>query len=385
MLENSLNAVIVEPYQITIPYRFLQMDSTNPWPDDRNNYKLSGALELLIDLAEAIVLYDEIITPDSGSLCQRFALDKNASEPFVPINYNSEGFPLSQLKNNPVLHMLPSFLTTDLESVIKMAEFTPKAHHTTYYGHLDSTKRRISMEQSMKLPALVALHDEANHLVRTDHTLVCSLSGNYSRIKNDILSFREAISTQFQEVSLVNIPPIALRLFKRMKHFDLPSFTSQVLELREEYSTLRNSMSELKKFLSDTSISPIKKHDKIIKWERIWNTVSLEGSKYNVRKRFTKATKEVFGLSTADLTDHNVYKSNFNITKLISNIIGLGINSYYSWNVRILQSSLRDYFKTSDEEMISCLSRLMEIDKELLMNMLTKKDNRMNTDDSNLV
>jgi hypothetical protein len=207
--------------------------------------------------------------------------------------------------------------------------------------------RLIASEKSRRRPALPLLRQvpyyEKQAQVLEDHA-VCNLVGKYKTLKEAIEDIRDRSRLPMQPYIAVPIPPLALLALKRCRR---PSdLTTVVLEIRDDFASLRSSLNSLREFLLDSSVSPTKKLSLIESWERSWKSLD-EYQRSATLLQLAQSSNQM--LDANELFD-GLEVDDIKWTKVLEKVLQQGEKSLCSWRIRMLHRTAKRYLATSDSE-----------------------------------
>lgn len=218
------------------------------------------------------------------------------------------------------------------------------------------TGRIISLEQNLHIPALPMIRQrqtyEKEGNVSIHHT-VTNLTGKYSEMKKTLMDFRyhESIS---QNYGIIRIPPIAFEVVSKAPNKQ--SLIQQSLELRDKYTSLRDSLRQLRQDLADPSTSPINKARAIKSWNKSWETLT----KYDDLASLVTVANTTTGM--LDIEREKAERASSALTMdfdgIVSNILRLGVGALASWRVRVLHNTARQFLNTSNQQLAISTERL---------------------------
>ena len=321
----------------------------------QGGYRRSDLVITILDflsLSESIVLNDEIIVVEAGL---GYGVSRNRS----PKNEGkcNEGWhelisPLAEagvIANKPVKATAARIGGDSLQS--QGDQFEQDAWF--------ESSRLIGAEAMFKVPATSMIRQrevyEKYSSARIHHE-VTNLVGKYHGLKSALEQYRENISPS--GYILLPVPPISLQILHNAQNRE--QLITRLLEIRDEYSGLRDALSSLRQDLADPSLTPEKKGQLIGKWIQSWETLT----KY---KNCTGAI-EVGNTTTGMLRNTELRKevatSALSLTTkgLISELLEQGRESVASWRVRVLHRTAKQYLCTSDRQILTEIERIFHSD-----------------------
>ena len=162
----------------------------------------------------------------------------------------------------------------------------------------------------------------------------------------------------FAALPQISVPPIALRAIQRSRHFE--QIISHVLELRDEFSQLREHLREIEERLRTGQLSPVQALELESAWRQRWDRL---GEKLGASGRMALArtsipilqggTRIVKGVVTQDFTD---------VVSAAIGWIGSGIDALGAMQVRPVHRSVSNYLSATDRDLVSAVARIFETD-----------------------
>jgi len=212
------------------------------------------------------------------------------------------------------------------------------------------TGRLIACEKAHRRPALPLLRQapyyEKHVNVPQDHA-VCDLIGKYRSLKEAVESIRDSSHISLQPYIAIPVPPLALEALKRCKQPE--DILISALEMRDNYSTLRESLSSLRELLLDPSVSPSKKYDHIESWQRSWKSLEDYSRSASLLQLANSSNEMLDANKLFDGIDIEDVKWSIIVKKMLEK----AERGWYSWRVRMLHRTAKQYLNTSDQEMNS--------------------------------
>lgn len=180
---------------------------------------------------------------------------------------------------------------------------------------------------------------EPKVLAREEHT-ACDLVANYDILSRDLRHGRGLYRFPLSDYIFAEIPPMPIIALNRSP--DRERLIYVVLELREEYSSLRASLSQLRAVLSDVEVSPKEKQRQLRSWSKSWKTLDKYGP--STKLAMANTTLSAVGVNKSADGEH----LDLDLNKLLS-WVGKGAREgWYRWRVRILHDVAKQYLRTSD-------------------------------------
>lgn len=217
------------------------------------------------------------------------------------------------------------------------------------------TGRLLGGERTYKCSALPMLRQrffyEKYGKTKEEHS-VWSLAGQYNSITDALAKLRESSCVGLRSYVLAPIPPIALLLLERSRNPE--ELLQRSLELRDDYADLRQSLSALRADLADPYVAPNAKLRAIESWKKSWGTLD----------RYKNAPSPIgIGITTAEYIDFGnsldgLGFDSLNVQKIIERLMAFGVQSVYSWRVRLLHQAARQYMSTPDSVLLDGFYRL---------------------------
>lgn len=225
------------------------------------------------------------------------------------------------------------------------------------------TKRLIGAEKKLGIPALRLEREKfyysENALVNVDNKLCFNLYGHYSDLSEALKNFRKNISSNYGNYDVIPVPPLPLILFERMSCWDKKIFWDCLLELRDEYQSLRKELINLKEIMSSPQISPLVKKEKYDKWVKIWNTLNVSEKYKNMNTNLILSSVNFINFS-GTFTETSLKKA-VNADKLVKQLFEWAEKEFYSWKIRLLHETSNNYVRKSDYELNQEIVRLFQI------------------------
>ena len=221
------------------------------------------------------------------------------------------------------------------------------------------TGRLLGAEQLYRKPSLPLLrqkpfYEKSAHVIE-DHS-VCDLFGKYKDLDSVLSRIRKSSILPRVDYISVPIPPLPLIVIQRSNTTnDLIRVT---LEVRDEYSNLRNSLSSLRQTLADLSVAPKEKMRAIESWVRSWNTLT----KYEEQASFFDMATASNSMIDMAKTMDGIGLDSFKWSKIIEAMIGRFEKSFYQWKIRQLHKSANHYLSTPETAFAREISRLFRYD-----------------------
>lgn len=199
-----------------------------------------------------------------------------------------------------------------------------------------------------------------NARVREEHS-VCDLMGRYSELASNLQQWREKSRHALTPLLIAQIPPIPVTVLERATTgMDLLNL---ILEVRDEFSSLRKSLADLRRDLSDQEIPPKEKRKLILSWHQSWLTLNKFGEGADIAVANT--TNQLIDVDKSiDLETFD-----FKLSNLFDIMAQSAKSAYYRWRVRMLHRTAERYLKICDGRIVRDLERIYKRE-------FTKKDLR---------
>lgn len=183
---------------------------------------------------------------------------------------------------------------------------------------------------------------------------VANLFAKYDTLREGYIALRAMSRLPGADFALLPLPPLALTILSRST--DLSHSIDCAVELRDEYSQLREKMRDLRSLLADPTISPHHKLELRGRWAASWALLSRDLSKCEVDSiGIGSAIPELFG---AALDSGGGASVSFDLSTVVR-VIGLaGVDVVKRWRLRLLHRSFRSFMRTSDSALMEHAQRV---------------------------
>ena len=206
----------------------------------------------------------------------------------------------------------------------------------------------LTAENELKVPSLPLIRQrdfyERHAKVHEEHS-ICNLIGKYDDLKKSLENLRNQPTLHLKNYLSVPLPPLAIQIFAMSSNIE--AVFENALEVREQYTKLRKSLSQLREDLLDPSIPPFKKNKYINLWKKSWDSLLAYNSS-NTNSTLDLATaNQVFDINKAISGEWgNVLKP----SSILNIMLKYGDNAINKWKVRALHKTAKLYGTTSDKD-----------------------------------
>lgn len=331
----------------------------------QGGYHRSDQVVTILDflsLSESIVLNDEIVVVEAGLGFGNLRNRNPNSEEEINEGWHELISPLAEagvIAEKPVS-----------AQAAKLGENRPQTGFQRNSGHTPpgpqfeqdawfESGRLIGAEALLQIPAASMIRQrevyEKYSSARIHHE-VTDLVGKYRGLKSALEQYRENVSP-FGYI-LLPIPPISLQILHNAQTRD--QLITRVLEIRDEYSGLRDALSSLRQDLADPNQTPEKKGQLIGKWIQSWETLT----KYANCNGVIEIGNTTTGMLKNTALRKELAASALSLTTkgLISELLEQGRESVASWRVRVLHQTAKNYVSTSDQKILKEIERVFRSD-----------------------
>jgi len=181
---------------------------------------------------------------------------------------------------------------------------------------------------------------------------VCDLVGHYRELKDVLLRVRNQTRIPLVRYGVAPLPPLALEVLKAASTPN--EMLVRTLELRDQYTRLRDSLRQLREDLADPQTPPADKLKAISSWERSWAT--LNERRHAGMIEIANATVDTLDLRKSLST---IGVDSFKLEKIIQHAIEHSARLFYRWRIRLLHRSAKNYLMTSDHSLNTEVRRLI--------------------------
>jgi len=288
---------------------------------------------------EGIVLYD-LLVPVGGKI-------KNKWESEIALLQSSGVLSEDEIKSRPA-EVGPRPDTNRGGGIAQVA-------HSSLLDSWYEAGRLLGAEKSTGISSLPLLRQrsiyEKYSLAKEEHTFVNLLS-QYRSLSTALQDLRNESRIPLKEYYIVPIPPVPLIVLERSKKKE--EFLERAIEVRDEFSELRVSLSELREMLDNPEVSVPEKMKYRMSWEKTWGTLG----KY-------KNSPFTFDLADASKDKISIERSfdgvgldTLQLTKIVEKAISESTNLFYRKRIRMLHKAAKNYLSSSDGDMNRQLVRL---------------------------
>lgn len=207
------------------------------------------------------------------------------------------------------------------------------------------TGRLIGAEKSTGISALPLLRQRNTYekfaTVKEEHTF-CNLIAQHKDLSHALQELRRQSRLYMEPYYVVPIPPIPLMVLERSS--SKKGFLNSALEIRDEFTSLRLALTELRDLLNNPDVSLSEKSKYRLSWEKTWGTLG----KY-------KDSAFSFDLADASKNKINIERSldgigldSLSLTKIIEKAISETGELLRRKRIRILHKAAKNYITASD-------------------------------------
>lgn len=183
---------------------------------------------------------------------------------------------------------------------------------------------------------------------------VANLFAKYDTLREGYIALRAMSRLPADDFAILPLPPLALTILSRST--DISNSIDRAIELRDEYSQLREKMRDLRSLLADPSISPRRKLELRARWAESWALLSRDLSKYGVDSvGIGSAVPELFGAALDSAAGATV---SFDLSTVVRVIGATGVDVVKRWRLRLLHRSFRSFMRTSDSTLMEHAQRV---------------------------
>ena len=287
---------------------------------------------------EALVLNDKITVLDSTPELLNAQAEMKALESAGILLHKEAGVKLSD--GGPALQQFKTFMSRMMDAG-KLPK-TPLGN-TTFGDAFREATVISEAERRLQISALplrrFAGFYEPKVLVREEHT-ACDLVANYEILSRYLREGRKLYRYPLSNYIIAEIPPMPILALTRAPSRE--RLLEVALELRDEYSGLRQSLSELRSNLSNQEVSPKEKKRLVTSWARSWKTLD----KYAPSTTLALANTPSMAVDMDKSIDGEYL--DFNLNNIVSNLGKTVREEWYGWRIRILHDAAKQYLRTSD-------------------------------------
>ena len=189
--------------------------------------------------------------------------------------------------------------------------------------------------------------------VREEHT-VCALMARYGELSKNIRDTRERTRFPMTPFFVAEIPPIpVIALARAHTGQDL---VTRVLEIRDDFRKLRQSLRSLRENLNDEDVTPAQKTQIIAGWMKSWSTLNKYGTGGAIQiGNTTSGLIDVDRSIDSETIDLKLSK----VFELLASRVQEGMRQ---WRVRILHRTAEKYLQLSDGQIGRDLRRIYRKD-----------------------
>jgi hypothetical protein len=220
--------------------------------------------------------------------------------------------------------------------------------------------RLLGAEARTGAPATQLLrHMQHFGLVRRPkvETMIWDLAGQYRKLSDALLDVRRRYR-QFAGLPTISIPPIALLGVSRCRHFD--ELFSAVLQLRDDFASLRRKMSELQEQLVSDRLTPGEALRVESIWRKRWQALAENfGTSNSLALAYTSMPLLLDGAKIAiSAAKYDIFST---VHAAIS-AIGHGVSALGSLQLRPVHKPVSNYMRTRDPEIRRAVARIFQYD-----------------------
>ncbi|MGJ8635994.1 MAG: hypothetical protein ACSHX5_04030 [Phycisphaerales bacterium] len=185
--------------------------------------------------------------------------------------------------------------------------------------------------------------------MREEHT-VCDLMGRYRDLSEGIRQTRENTRYPIAPFAVAEIPPIPITVLERAR--DGEDILRRILEIRQDYCPLRESLNALRAELNDEDVPPAEKTRIIDGWMKSWSTLNKYGVGSSIQ----------IGNTSSDLIDVDrsvdAETIDFKLSKVLELLLDKTRSGLRRWRVRMLHRTAEQYLQLSDGQIHRDLRRI---------------------------
>lgn len=230
-----------------------------------------------------------------------------------------------------------------------------KTSRSTLQDAYFESSRLIGAEDSSGIPALSLVRHrpiyERHAKLKEMHT-VCCLVSQYSSLDKALQQIRNVSRLEFAPYVTLPIPAIPLMVVSRSMNKEQLLIRS--LELREEYSGLRASLTELRAMFANPDISPKEKQNYKTSWMKTWATLD----KYKTSGLTLKLADASKDKISVERSLDGIGLDSFQLSKILEKLIERGVEVFHTQRIRALHSTARSYMDTTDGQINREIRRL---------------------------
>lgn len=304
----------------------------------------------LCTIAEEIVLRDKIIIVATWGTLPSYLLDKLKpfidAKVFIPYQERftlpalpSAATPIIAASDYAIRQRLTSATTNDVD--FEMRRILGAEEHTGYAA--TPLLRQLHYFGLMQKPQL--------------ENTICDLAAQYRRI-SDLAERIRYEQQSFARMPFISLPPIALEALQRCRYID--EFPSALLDMRDKYAQLRKALLELEAQLMSHDLSHEEKFELQANWREKWQKTTQEMGRSQLALARTAVPLIKNGISL--LGASTLGEPSGMMMAGIEAIQDVAMPALWSKKIRTVHKSVRNYFRTTDEEKRRVVARLFEYD-----------------------
>ena len=181
---------------------------------------------------------------------------------------------------------------------------------------------------------------------------ICNLYSRHEVLAKDLSEVRKAVSIESNNKYIqVPIPPVPLLVLKESKNFT--DILKTAIGIREDFTSLREHLRELRAKLADPKIAPNEKQKMIITWKKSWATLDKYKNAANVDIA-TSLMENVNGSKVWDGLSPELLR----IDKLALNVVKLGMDMRSRWRVKTMHRAAKNYLSVPDQGFLAHVERI---------------------------
>jgi hypothetical protein len=207
------------------------------------------------------------------------------------------------------------------------------------------TGRLIGAEKVTGISTLPMLRQRSMYekyaLIKEEHTF-CNLIAQHKDLSHALQELRRNARLSMAPYYIAPIPPVPLMVLERSTRKE--DFLKNALEIRDEFSSLRLALTELRELLDSPDASLAEKIKYRYSWEKVWGTLGkYKDSPYSFD--LADASKDKISI---ERSFDGIGLDSLALTKIVEKAISEASELFRRKRIRMLHKAAKNYITSSD-------------------------------------
>lgn len=294
---------------------------------------------------EGIILYDELV-PVGGRIKDKWDAEINLLQAAGVLSREDVKSMPADIGPRP-----------DERNRWQNSRINPSIARSSLVDSWYETGRLIGAEKVTGISSLPLLRQRSTYekfaLVKEEHTF-CNLIAQHKNLSHSLQELRRNARFSIVPYYVVPIPAVPLMVLERSIRKE--DFLQSALEIREEFASLRSSLTELRELLDSPDVSLSEKIKYRSSWEKVWGTLGkYKDSPYSFD--LADASKDKVSL---ERSLDGIGMDSLSLTKIVEKAISEASELFRQKRIRMLHKAAKNYITSSDGHINRQITRLYQ-------------------------